>query len=403
MAYNGIIIVVALLVASVAANPVQSIENKLKHPDVGLRVPQLVTKYGYPIESHIVETKDGYLLTVHRIPHGKNNADQKNKPVVFLMHGLLCSSADWVLMGPEKGLAYILADLGYDVWMGNARGNTYSRSNVNLSPTGKDFWKFSWHQIGIIDLPTMIDLVLEKSGAEKIFYVGHSQGTTSFFVMASTLPEYNDKIRLMVALAPVAFMDNIPNTALRLIAKFHNTIGWISDMIGAYEFLPSTKFMQLIGQLLCNDNSLVQDMCSNILFLIAGYDSEQLNSTMIPVILSNTPAGSSTMQILHFAQGITSGDFKQYDFGASENRKIYGRDEPPAYDLRQITARVVMYYGANDLLTSETDVSHLHKRLSKSILKYRVRHDLFSHLDFLWSNDVVPLLYKKVIDMMKRY
>lgn len=74
---------------------------------------------------------------------------------------------------------------------------------------------------------------------------------------------------------------------------------------------------------------------------------------MIPVILSNTPAGSSTKQIIHFAQGITSGDFKQYDFGKKENLKKYGTKEPPVYDLRQVTARVVMYYGANDLLTSE--------------------------------------------------
>lgn len=48
-------------------------------------------------------------------------------------------------------------------------------------------------------------------------------------------------------------------------------------MLGAYEFLPSTKFMGMIGSALCHDHSIVQDMCSNILFLIAGFDSVQLN------------------------------------------------------------------------------------------------------------------------------
>lgn len=105
--------------------------------------PELVTKYEYPLESHTITTKDNYILTIHRIPHGKNNAEETNKPVVYLMHGMLCSSADWVLMGPEKGLAYILADLGYDVWMGNARGNTYSRKHVSLEPDyDKSYWKF---------------------------------------------------------------------------------------------------------------------------------------------------------------------------------------------------------------------------------------------------------------------
>lgn len=37
--------------------------------------------------------------------------------------------------------------------------------------------------------------------------------------MASERPEYNEKIRLMVALAPVAFMKNLPNTYLQALAK----------------------------------------------------------------------------------------------------------------------------------------------------------------------------------------
>jgi pimeloyl-ACP methyl ester carboxylesterase len=60
--------------------------------------------------------------------------------------------------------------------------------------------------MGIYDMPAVIDYVLEQTGQENLYYVGHSMGTTMFFVLTSSLPQYNAKIRLMTALAPIAYM-----------------------------------------------------------------------------------------------------------------------------------------------------------------------------------------------------
>ena len=66
----------------------------------------------------------------------------------------------------------------------------------------------------------------------------------------------------------------------------------VMKMFGVYEFLPSNEMMADGGKYLCKDQSLFQEVCANVLFLISGYNSEQLNRTILPTILDNTPAGN---------------------------------------------------------------------------------------------------------------
>jgi predicted alpha/beta hydrolase len=60
--------------------------------------------------------------------------------------------------------------------MGNNRGNTYSRRTVKgLYPYQAEFWYFSLDELALVDVPAMIDYVLDKTGASKLAFVGHSQ------------------------------------------------------------------------------------------------------------------------------------------------------------------------------------------------------------------------------------
>ena len=58
---------------------------------------------GYPSQTHTITTEDCYILEMHRIPHGKGMT-KATKPPILLVHGLLGSSADWVMGIPEKYL-----------------------------------------------------------------------------------------------------------------------------------------------------------------------------------------------------------------------------------------------------------------------------------------------------------
>lgn len=339
---------------------------------------------------------------MHRIPYGQNNTNSSSdRPAVFLQHGLLSSSADFVVTGPEQAFAFILADAGYDVWMGNARGNTFSRKHISLSPESSEFWDFSWHQIAIYDLPAMIDYVTQTTGQPKIHYAGHSQGTTSFFILMSLRPEYNDKIRLAHMMAPVAYMSNVMSPFVRAVSPFVDQLEWAASLFGVDEFLPNSEIMARGGYYTCRDESPFQEVCANVLFLIGGYNSEQLNRTMLPAILENIPAGAATDQLLHYAQEVNSGEFREWDFGLLENLQRYGNANPPEYPLERITCPIALHYGNNDWLAAVQDVERLAPRLNSSIGQFLVPE--FNHFDFLWAIDAKTLLYDNIMSLMEGY
>ena len=71
----------------------------------------LIEKAGYPVEIHMATTDDGYILEMHRIPHGKINSSLHSngpRPVVYLQHCLLCSSAEFVLRDPPTALGIFI-------------------------------------------------------------------------------------------------------------------------------------------------------------------------------------------------------------------------------------------------------------------------------------------------------
>lgn len=74
--------------------------------------------------------------------------------------------------------------------------------------------------MGLLDLPAIIDYILLETKVSKLHFIAHSQGTTAFFVMAAERPEYNEKIEMMHALAPIAFVKHLISPPLRALAPF---------------------------------------------------------------------------------------------------------------------------------------------------------------------------------------
>merc|ERR1712080_256260 len=59
---------------------------------------------------------------------------------------------------------------------------------------------------------------------------------------------------------------------------------------------PSNWLMDWIADHVCGNNHL-DIICTNIIFLLTGYDKPQMNETMVPTIASHTPSGTSTYTV----------------------------------------------------------------------------------------------------------
>jgi len=74
------------------------------------------------------------------------------------------SSDTACLNNEEKAPAFVFANQGYDVWLGNSRGNRYSTNHTTLSVNSTEFWKFSFIEMGMYDLPAGFTYISAATG-----------------------------------------------------------------------------------------------------------------------------------------------------------------------------------------------------------------------------------------------
>jgi pimeloyl-ACP methyl ester carboxylesterase len=113
-------------------------------------------------------------------------------------------------------------EAGFDLWLHNSRGNRYSQDHSTIEIENcskkqkKQYFDFSWSEMATYDQPALWNYVLQKTGQEQLYYIGHSQGTTQLFAGLSENHEFFSKrMKAFIAIAPCMSVYNMKSLFLR--------------------------------------------------------------------------------------------------------------------------------------------------------------------------------------------
>lgn len=383
------IILSFLILGFVAAIPVP--------PEAIMRTDEIIVTNGYPVETHEVQTDDGYILTMFRIPHGKSSSHvPQNRKLFFIQHGLIGSSSNFVTGRPDiKCLAFLLADKGYDVWLGNTRGNRYSAKHAFLEISEKDYWNFTFDDMAAYDIPAMLNYALKTANQKHLYYAGHSQGTLLGFAAFSENKDLRQRVKGMFAMAPIAQLKNI-DYKVRMISRAFYGMQYFVDKMSLTKLYPTLDLMKTISNVVCPISSY---LCRSITQLSVKYTRIDQGRTPSPLYLSNLPEGTSIKNIYHYCQLIASGLFQKYDYGYIGNLVSYHTINPPLFNLKNIDLPVTLFSGSEDNLSAEKDVDWLEEQLPRVVHRYVVKG--YNHVDFYWSVTAKQKIYDRILDIVE--
>ncbi|XP_039409835.1 lysosomal acid lipase/cholesteryl ester hydrolase-like [Corvus cornix cornix] len=381
------------------------------NPEVSMDVGEIVRYHGYPYEEHEVVTDDGYYLTLQRIPHGRDNPERFSishgaeaqassmfclppKAVVLLQHGLVLEGSNWVTNLPNTSLGFILADASYDVWIGNSRGNSWSRKHKEFEFYHQQYSSYSFHEMAIYDLPATINYILQKTGQEQLYYVGYSQGTTTGFIAFSSIPELDRKIKMFFALAPITVNSNMKSPLVRV---FDLPEVLIKLILGHTVVFDKDDILKQVVSRMCT-HPMLKSLCSLVFYLSGGF-TNSLNVSRMDVYLARYPDSTSLKNMLHWRQLYQTGEFKCYDYG-SDNVLHYNQSTPPFYELENMKTPLAAWYGGKDWISAPEDVDITLPRISNVVYKKYIPE--FVHFDFLWGKQVYEQVYKEMLDLMEK-
>ncbi|WPH05076.1 putative lipase c16a3.12c [Acrodontium crateriforme] len=363
---------------------------------------ELCELFGYSAEEHIVQTRDGYLLGVHRLANKRGEEDPVNcgpgsvqKRVAYLHHGLLMNSEVWVcLTEKERCLPFLLLEQGFDVWLGNNRGNKYSKKSLHTAPTDDAFWNFSMDQFAFHDIPDSIDYILETTHQPSLSYIGFSQGTAQAFATLSIHPSLNDKVDVFVALAPAMAPPGIASGIVSSLVKANPQVLFLA--FGRRAMLGSATMWQALLY-----PAIFTWFIDKSLAFLFGWQTRNINLHQKLAAYPHLYSFTSVKSVVHWFQIIRNGTFQMYDDEVTTPLSVGNGSQyykVAKFPTRNIKTPIVLVYGGSDSLV---DIKLMLKELPRHTIAVCIQK--YEHLDLLWASDVDKLVFPHVLDALQKF
>ena len=317
----------------------------------------------------------------------KNQAPADGKPAVFIQHGYFDSADITVMNGPENSLAFYLANQGFDVWIGNARGNKFSRKHSTLNPDlNTTYWDFSFVE-RVEDDKANIEYVRSATKQNKIGFIAHSEAAATMLTGLSQNSEwFKQRITVLITLGAVAKVDKMQSLLLRSLGITNIPISSIK-LFGIHEFFYPNFMTKIWFSTICG---YIPQLCQFTSSTMSEGNTSVNDPASTRVYFGHYPAGISVKSLEHTLQCYQSGKFQYFDYGVEENRKKYQSDTPPEINLKTISGmKIGLFVGSYDLYGDEEDSKWLRDILGSNVVTYNT-YD-YGHITYFVGKDMAYL------------
>ncbi|BGP10093.1 cholesterol esterase [Rhodotorula toruloides] len=390
LAFNMIVIMSLVVYVTNKLNPLhkspprakveKEFEERITGERFSTRAAYYANYWGYDCEDIDVETEDGFILRLHHLTSKKH--EKRGHPVI-LQHGILSTSVTF-MVNEERSLAFWLLEQGYDVWLSNIRTN-FKMPHRHYSRADPRYWAWTVRDIGIYDLPAIVDYVGKETGL-KPAYIGHSQGCGTMYLALSRgmRPDLGNKISCFISLAPAVYA----GPALRrfpfsLMRKFAGSRKVWKLVFGVREFIPAIGILQAVLP-----GWLFGHFANPTFAFIFGFHDHNWVKRQIPKFFRTVAVPNSSELLLYM--NVFAG--KNCVFDTRTTEPWFPASMPP----------LAIFYGTLDtLVLGKPLVERIRSHEPSVRLVKAVALENYEHQDPIWAHTAIREVYPGIKEVIE--